>query len=62
MLCQPILDVFVTMRGQKACMSEEEIQEKELSPMRGQWTKWGREKKILQDVIKELQSTSMSWA
>jgi hypothetical protein len=52
----------VTMRGQKACMSEEEIQEKELSPMRGQWTKWGREKKILQDVIKELQSTSMSWA
>jgi hypothetical protein len=32
---QPILDVFVTTRGQKACMLEEEIQEKELSPTKG---------------------------
>jgi hypothetical protein len=25
MLCQPVLDVFVTMKGKKACMNEEEI-------------------------------------
>lgn len=32
---QPILNVFVTMRGQKVRMPKEEIHEKELSPTRG---------------------------
>jgi hypothetical protein len=44
----------VTTRGQKACMLEEEIQEKELSPTKGRWTKWGQEKNVLQDVVREL--------
>jgi hypothetical protein len=44
----------VTTRGQKACMLEEEIQKKELSPMIGPWTKWGQEKNVLQDVVREL--------
>ncbi len=52
---QPILDVFMTMRGQKARMPKEEIQEKKLIPMKGKQTKWEREKDVFQDVIKELQ-------
>ncbi len=51
---QPILDVFVTTKGQKACMLEEEIQEKELNPTKGWRTKLGQEKNVLQDVIREL--------
>jgi hypothetical protein len=35
-------------------MLEEEIQEKKLNPMKGWRTKWGQEKNVLQDAIREL--------
>jgi hypothetical protein len=35
-------------------MPKEEIQEKELSLMRGRQTKWGEGKNVLQDVVREL--------
>lgn len=54
---QPILDVLVTIRGQRARMPEEKLEEREreISLIRGQWTKWEREKMVHWDVIKELQ-------
>jgi len=53
---QPILDVFVTTRGQKVHMPKEQIHERKLSPMRQWRTKWERKNNVLQDVVKELQS------
>ncbi len=52
---QLVLDVFVTTRGQKARMQEEEEpQEREANRTRGQRTKWEKEKFVHQDVIREL--------
>jgi len=56
---QPVVDVCVTTRGQRARMPEadmlaKELLEIEVSPTKGCQIKWEKEKSIHKDVINEL--------
>ncbi len=52
---QLVIDVCVTMQGQRASMPIEEPLETKVSPTKGQWTKWEKKNKVHSDVVEELQ-------
>jgi hypothetical protein len=41
-----VVDVFVTMQGQKESMPVKEPPKRKVNPTRGQQTKWEKEKKV----------------